>query len=247
MGAGGPDGFARPIYDLIKMKINKVHAADRKNHRFFIYHDSNNWHGPFERLTSENPLPSEFVNNPCDDLNHACLFMREVRQKLIAKDEKRGKAMIFHLLIPSWSKLQIKEPLHFPEDLYPLQIEGLKHKGKDQVELNLPAAPAGLLHGVSNVLDANNWNTIARGTSVAVTGPTVGWGINGACLALGVGVGTVTGLGVLLAVPIWWTAASYTMVPAAEAIDNTIYDALCEEDPRVLGSKERFHVPRWHR
>ncbi|KAL4768260.1 hypothetical protein BDW60DRAFT_219870 [Aspergillus nidulans var. acristatus] len=244
MGAGGPDGFARPIYDLIKLKIDNVNAAERKNHRFFIYHDSSNWQPAFARLTSENPLPSEFINNPCDDLDHVCLFMREVRQNLLAKDEKSGKGIIFHLLIPSWSKLQIKEPLHFPEDLYPLQIEGLKHGGKNQVELNLPAAPAGLLHGVSNVLDPNNWNTIAEGAGAAVTLPAVGWGVNGACLALGIFAGTLIGGGALLAIPLWVGTAPFAMSKSAPVIHETIYDALCEEDPRVLGSKERLHMPR---
>lgn len=243
MGASGPDGFARPVYDLIRMKINKINAADRENHRFFIYHNSNTWHQAFERLTGENPLPPEFINNPCDDLDHACLFMREVRQKLLAKDEKRGKGMKFHLLIPSWSKLQIKEPLHFPEDLYPLQIEGLKHNGSNQVELSLPAAPPGLLHGVSNVLDPNNWNAIAEGTGVAVTAPAVGWGVNGACLALGLGVGTLTGAGLLLALPLWMGTAPFAMGKSAPVIQETIYDALREEDPRVLGSNERLRMP----
>ncbi|KAI9925979.1 hypothetical protein ASPWEDRAFT_37886 [Aspergillus wentii DTO 134E9] len=244
MGAGGPEGFARPIYDLIKMKVNKVDVADRKNHRFFLYHDSNNWHHIFERLTSENPLPPEFINNPCDDLDHACLFMREVRQKLIAKDEKRGKGITFHLVIPSWSKLQIKEPLHFPEDLYPLQIEGLKHGGKNQVELNLPAAPAGLLHGVSNVLDPNNWNTIAGGASAAVTLPAVGWGVNGISLAISLGVGTLTGVGPLLAMPLWVGTAPFAMGMSAPIIHETVHNALHEEDPRVLGSTERLHIRR---
>lgn len=244
MGAGGPDGFARPIYDLIETKINKLDAADRKNHRFFIYHNSNNWHHVFDRLTRENPLPSEFINNPCDDLDHACLFMREVRQKLIAKDEKRGKDITFHLVIPSWSKLQIKEPLHFPEDLYPLQIEGLKHGGEYQVQLNLPAAPAGLLHGVSNVLDPNNWNRIAEGAGVAVALPAVGWGVNGACLAGSLFVGAFTGVGPLLAMPLWMGTASVALTPSAEFIHGNIHDALCEEDPRVLGSNERLHRHR---
>lgn len=246
MGAGGPDGFSRPIYDLIKMKINKVDATDRKNHRFFIYHNSNNWHHVFERLTSENPLPSEFINNPCDDLDHVCLFMREIRQKLLAKDEKRGKGIKFHLVIPSWSKLQIKEPLHFPEDLYPLQIEGMKHSGKNQVELNLPAAPDGLLHGVSNVLDPNNWNAIAGGASIAVTMPTVGWGVNGACLAVSLFAGAVTGAGPLLAMPLWMGSGPYCMSKSAPYIQENIHDVLCEEDPRVLGSEERLHMPRRH-
>ncbi|KAF4279521.1 hypothetical protein KXW14_006381 [Aspergillus fumigatus] len=211
MGASGPDGFARPVYDLIRMKINKINAADRENHRFFIYHNSNTWHQAFERLTGENPLPPEFINNPCDDLDHACLFMREVRQTLLAKDEKRGKGMIFHLLIPSWSKLQIKEPLHFPEDLYPLQIEGLKHNGK--------------------------------GTGVAFTAPAVGWEVNGACLALGLGVGTLTGAGLLLALLLWMGTAPFAMGKSAPVIQETIYDALREEDPRVLGSNERLRMP----
>ncbi|KAH1466479.1 hypothetical protein KXX13_001175 [Aspergillus fumigatus] len=211
MGASGPDGFARPVYDLIRMKINKINAADRENHRFFIYHNSNTWHQAFERLTGENPLPPEFINNPCDDLDHACLFMREVRQTLLAKDEKRGKGMIFHLLIPSWSKLQIKEPLHFPEDLYPLQIKGLKHNGK--------------------------------GTGVAVTAPAVGWEVNGACLALGLGVGTLTGAGLLLALLLWMGTAPFAMGKSAPVIQETIYDALREEDPRVLGSNERLRMP----
>ncbi|KAL4993444.1 hypothetical protein BDV10DRAFT_198336 [Aspergillus recurvatus] len=236
MGAGGPDGFARPIYDLINMKISKIDRADRKSHRFFIYHDSNNWHPAFDRLTRENPLPLEFVNNPSDDLD----------QMLVAKDPKQGKAIMFHLLIPSWSKLQIKEPLHFHEGLYPLRTEGLKYGGKDQVELNLPAAPDGLLRGVANVLDAESWNKIARGTSTVVTGPAVGWGVNGACLAAGLGVGAFTGAGLLLAMPLWTVCAPFAMKKSAPVIEETIYNALCEEEPGVLGSNERLHRPARH-
>jgi hypothetical protein len=240
MGAGGPDGFARPIYDLIKLKISKIDPADQANHCFFIYHDSTNWHPAFERLTSQNPLPVEFINNPCDDLDYSCLFMRDVRQKLLENDKKKGKTIKFYLLISSWSKLQIKEPLHFPEDLYPLQIEGLKHSGENQVKLNLPAAPVGLLHGVSNVLDADHWNKIAGNVGAAVTAPAYGWGVNGACLAVSLGVGTLTGLGPLLAIPMWVGIAPFAMGKTSPIIEGTIYDALCEEDPRVLGSKERL-------
>ncbi|KAL3442258.1 hypothetical protein BJX65DRAFT_321640 [Aspergillus insuetus] len=185
MGAGGPDGFARPIYDLIKLKISKIDPADQANHRFFIYHDSTNWHPAFERLTSQNPLPVEFIDNPCDDLDHSCLFMRDVK-------------------------------------------------------LNLPAAPVGLLHGVSNVLDADHWNKIAGNVGAAITAPAYGWGVNGACLAVSLGVGTLTGLGPLLAIPMWVGIAPFAMGKTSPIIEGTIYDALCEEDPRVLGSKKRL-------
>jgi hypothetical protein len=109
--------------------------------------------------------------------------------------------------------------------------------------LNLPAAPAGLLHGVSNVLDPHNWNTIAGGASAAVTLPAVGWGVNGVCLALSLGVGTLTGVGPLLAMPLWM-GAPFAMGKSAPFIHETIHEALREEDPRVLGSKERLHMPR---
>ncbi|KAL4806402.1 hypothetical protein BDV18DRAFT_160471 [Aspergillus unguis] len=129
---------------------------------------------------------------------------------------------MFHLVIPSWSKLRILEPLHFPEDLYPLQIEGMTDDGKGLVELNLPSAPPGLLYDVENVFDPNNWDKIAGGASI------------------GIGVGAVTGLGVLATIPIWWGAGAWAMEKAESAIGNTIYEALREEAPRVLGSNERL-------
>lgn len=240
-GAGGPDGFARPVYDFINKKINEIDPEERKNHRFFVYHDSTNWHPAFDRLTRENPLPPEFVNIPSDNLDHMCLFMREVRQQLMARDPQRGKAMVFHLLIPSWAKLRIKEPLHFPKDLYPLHIEGVTHGGKAQVELNLPAAPRGLLQGVANVLDPKNWNLIAEGTSLGV-GMTTHFGVSGAFLGLGVGVASLTGIGTLVlpilfgsGLPGLW--ASSKAVPACV---NATYDSLREEAPRVLGSNQRL-------
>ncbi|KAL3462195.1 hypothetical protein BJX64DRAFT_299615 [Aspergillus heterothallicus] len=243
-GAGGPDGFARPVYDFITKKINAINQKERRNHRFFVYHDSTNWHPAFARLTRETPLAPEFVNQPSDNLDHVCLFMREVRQQLIAMDADRGTAITFHLLIPSWTNIRIKEPLHFPDDLYPLQVEGVTNGGKGQVELNLPAAPAGLLHGVENVLDPNNWNKIAGGTSLGITLPTVGWGVNGACLGLGLWVGAATGIGLLAAVPIWWGVGSWSMMNTAPALENAIYDALCEEPPRILGSNNRLESRR---
>lgn len=92
-------------------------------------------------------------------------------------------------------------------------------------------------------MNPNNWNAIAEGTGVAVTAPAVGWEVNGACLALGLGVGTLTGAGLLLALLLWMGTAPFAMGKSAPVIQETIYDALREEDPRVLGSNERLRMP----
>ncbi|KAK9485195.1 hypothetical protein V1527DRAFT_483286 [Lipomyces starkeyi] len=243
-GGGGPDGFARPVYDFIQKRINDIDQAKRDNHRFFVYHPDTNWYGAFHRLIRENPLPPEFCAK-ADNLDTVCLFMQDIRRRLVEESD-RGKGIVFHLLIPSWYSVSIKEPLHFPANLYPLRVEGEKHKGKELVELNLPTAPAGLLHGVANVLDPKSLNKIARGATIATAGPVVGWGINGACLALGLFVGAATGLGALVAIPVWAGTAMPAMSRTSPYIEKAVYNALCEDAPRVLGSKERLDIAGRH-
>lgn len=238
-GASGPDGFARPVYDFIQMKIDEIAPEHRNNHRFFVYHRDTNWYGAFHRLIRENSLPPEFCFK-AHDLDRICLFMRAVRQELLEEDSEHGKHVIFHLLIPSWYKISIKEPLHFPDDLYPLHIEGQKHMGKALVELNLPAAPGGLLIDVANVLDPKNLNKIAEGVTIGTTLPAMGWGLNGACLAAGLGLGALTGLGLFVAIPVWLGTAVPAMSVSGRVMAETVYNALCEEAPRVLGSNERL-------
>ncbi|GFF69676.1 hypothetical protein IFM47457_05776 [Aspergillus lentulus] len=164
-GSGGPNGFAQHVYDLIVTKINDVDEDNRKNHRFFVYNPDTIWYPAFTRLTQEKPLPREYLDKG-DNLDHMCLFMREVRTKLNGADPEHAKDVVFHLLIPSWYRLGFRMPLHFPEDLYPLQIEGLKNAGgKEVVEMNLPEAPVGLLHGVANV--PRHWDKTAEVASAA--------------------------------------------------------------------------------
>ncbi|PLB44400.1 hypothetical protein P170DRAFT_503110 [Aspergillus steynii IBT 23096] len=168
-GSGGPNGFAQHVYDLVKTKILDIHEAKRESHRFFIYNPDTMWYPAFGRLTRDNPLPPQFVDKG-DHLDHICLFMREARTKLNEADPEHGRDITFHLLIPTWQKLGFREPFHFPEDLYPLQIEGLKNGGgKEMVEMNLPEAPIGLLHGVANALDPRYWNKIAEGATTAAS------------------------------------------------------------------------------
>ncbi|RAH67262.1 uncharacterized protein BO66DRAFT_413656 [Aspergillus aculeatinus CBS 121060] len=71
--------------------------------------------------------------------------------------------------------------------------------------------------------------------------PAVGWGAIGACLALGVGVGALTGLGALVAVPIWFATAPKAIEKTHSVICPAVYDALREEAPRILGSTQRLY------
>jgi hypothetical protein len=87
--------------------------------------------------------------------------MQSIRE--VMNDESGGgKDVVFHLLVPAWSSILTKEPLHFPGNLQPFYVEAQKYKGKSLVEFNLPAAPQGLLNEVANILDARGWNTTAE-------------------------------------------------------------------------------------
>ena len=61
---------------------------------------------------------------------------------------------------------------------------------------------------------------VAGGVSTAITLPLVGWGVNGACLAIGIGLGTLTGLGFLIAVPVWFGTSPPAMSRAAPVHQN---------------------------
>ncbi|CVL09107.1 uncharacterized protein FMAN_14253 [Fusarium mangiferae] len=235
-GASGPDGFARPVYDFILKSISDIDPRERHMHRFFVFHPDTNWYGAFHRLLGKNRLPAEFCAK-ADNLDTICRFMQDIRKTLI-EESSAGRKVVFHLLIPSWYTIHIREPLHFPASLHPLRVKGEKHKGKELVEMNLPAAPANMLNGVANVLDPKYSNRIAKATSLAVTLPAVGWGVNGACLALGIGLGTLTGLGALVTVPVWIGTAMPAMSVTAPVMLDTIHSTLREGPARILGSKD---------
>jgi hypothetical protein len=160
-GSGGPNGFAQHVYNFINGKTLDIVEAERNKHRFFVFNPDTIWYPAFGELVRENPLPPQFVDKG-QKLDHMCLFMREVRTKLNEAEPEHGKDVTFHLLMPSWQQLAFKMPLHFPEDLYPLRIEGLTNSGgKEMVRMNLPCAPSDLLDDVANDLDAKGWNKLA--------------------------------------------------------------------------------------
>ena len=241
-GSGGSAGFAQHVYDFIRGEIDKIGHAQRRAHRIFVFSPDTNWYPAFHRLIRQHALPPIFCAKS-DDLDALCLYMLDVREQL--KSELAVEQdVIFHLLIPSWYCISIKEPLHFPDALQPLQVVTLKHKGKALVEMNLPQAPAGMLRGVANVLDPNGSNKLASCVSVGTTLPVVGWGVNGVCLAVGVAVGSATGLGMLIGAPIWAACSMPAMMKTAPMIEDAVYDALCEEPARILGSDGRLEELR---
>ena len=255
-GATGPDGFAQPVYDFIVRCINKAHGGDRRKldkHRFFVFHPGTTWYGAFERLISRNPLPTHFCAKS-DNLDKICQLMQEYRERLMSESE-HGKDVIFHLLIPTWYQISYPEPLHFPECLYPLHVEGETYKDKCLVTFNLPAAPDRLLVDVSNVTDPYNWCQIAQTISGISKAITMGWGVNGICAAAGFGAGVVTGLGPVIMIPLWFggflTLNQKLSPEVGSFMEENVYRNLCEQDPRVLGSTARLHITsrqrRWYR
>lgn len=251
-GATGPDGFAQPVYDFIMRCINKAHGGDHRkldNHRFFVFHPGSTWYGAFERLILRNPLPPQFCAKS-DNLDKICQFMQEYRESLVSKSD-HGKEVVFHLLMPTWYHVSYPEPLHFPECLYPLYVEGETYKDKDLVTLNLPAAPDGLLVDVSNVTDPNYWCQIAQTIESISTAVTMGWGVNGACLAAGLGAGVLTGLGPFVMIPVWFggfVTLGTKLGPKVESfMEENVYYNLCEQDPRILGSTARLRITRWQK
>jgi hypothetical protein len=246
-GSSGDYGFARHVYDFVQMKIDGVEDDDEKHHCFFVYHPDTNWYPAFRRLVRQNPLPPSFCGKS-DNLDKLCQYMQSLRESNTPVDIKADKKArdeikvntIFHVLIPAWAPIAILEPLHFPQDLQPLLVEGLCHQGRPYVALNLPAAPRHLLNGVLNVLDPSQANARAEIVSGLTAVVASGWGANGAALALGMGVASIVGGGPFVFIPLWIAGGFTTMPVVGEYVQRTVYESLAEERPRVLGSNDRI-------
>ncbi|KAH6972609.1 hypothetical protein EDB80DRAFT_693501 [Ilyonectria destructans] len=172
-----------------------------------------------------------------NDLDSLCACMKVARRSLAVDSQ-----VVFHLLIPAWYEIYVKVPLHFPDELQPLRIVGPKHGGKPLVSFNLPRAQNYSLDGISNVLDPEGCNTkaeIATGVTFLVGG---GLGTNGACLAAGLGIGAMTGLGALIAMPFWLGSFITVGAPVAATAAGALDEMLREEPPRILGSDIQLEV-----
>jgi hypothetical protein len=141
--SAGMPGFAQHVYDFIEMRTAECEGY---THRFFVFHPGTIWYPAFRKLRLQTPLPATYCAKS-NNMESLVQLMQQMRAKMANKD------VVFHLLMPAWAPISFVKPLHLPEDLQPLCIEGLEHNGTPYVSVNLPWAPAGLLHGVANILD----------------------------------------------------------------------------------------------
>ncbi|KAL1621134.1 hypothetical protein SLS54_005628 [Diplodia seriata] len=141
LGINSCRGFAKHVYDLIRMKTDETRGT---NDKYFIYHADNFWYPAFHGMVERSGgLPSSFCMMS-NSLDHLCRHMASLRSEGLEDAP-------FHLLMPAWDNVPLDdEPLHFPKELQPLIIEGATFNGRPFVTMNIPRASKGLLSGVAN-------------------------------------------------------------------------------------------------
>lgn len=256
-GSGGPDGFAQHVYDLIRMRIDEV--GNLQDHRFFVSHRNTDWYPAFHKLIKQRQLPVSFCARS-DNLDGIVLSMLSMREHLTATlGDERSKEITFHLLMPTSKSVYFEAPLHFPDDLAPLRVEGEISNGQADVHMNLPRAPKDLLHGVENVLGSELRTAVARGTGTAATVglfSVFGRGTMAAAQAMAAlarvtAIAARTTAAVTTTPPVAIPVASTSFTETSYAIKNggmkrikrmgeAVHDLIAEERPRILGSNERL-------
>jgi hypothetical protein len=124
-------GLAKQVYHHLGLLLR----GEGRTHCVFMYHPENDWYPDFENLIQQGDLPANFCGIS-DNLDALCAWMRVVREQLMANTED-GKDLIFRLCIPTYQNLAILEPIMFPKEIYPLQVEGLLPNGPF-IGLNIP-------------------------------------------------------------------------------------------------------------
>jgi hypothetical protein len=136
-----PETFAKQVYRCIKTMAKDT--RDSPEHFYFVYHPDNDWHGAFDELVENKPLPASYFGmSNCLDL--LCVWMQFLRNSF-ARNGKWGKRAVFHLLVPAYHPLVIEEALEFSERLHPLRIHGLVNGGNRYVKMNLHDAKPNML------------------------------------------------------------------------------------------------------
>ncbi|KAG7294410.1 hypothetical protein NEMBOFW57_004481 [Staphylotrichum longicolle] len=140
VGLEAPRKFARQVHMTIKEQMASTPAGDAHD-IFFLYHPDTNWHGEFLHIVKRHPLPANFLGMS-ENLDAIVIWMLFLRRQL---GDKLKKAR-FHLVIPAYRPMLVKDPLIFPEALYPLTIRGLVHNSKPLVWFGLPTIDGVPLH-----------------------------------------------------------------------------------------------------
>ncbi|OJD35415.1 uncharacterized protein BKCO1_170007 [Diplodia corticola] len=165
LGINRPGGFAEHVYDLVRMKADETRGADDK---YFVYHPDDFWHPAFHSLAERNGgLPASF-GMKSNDLDQICLHMQALRSTLLEDAP-------FHLLIPTWDRLVLSEPLHFPKELQPLCIEGVTYDSQPLVTMNVPRAPRYLLRGVKNEVESEESAKFRAKCAIIAALAAIGW------------------------------------------------------------------------
>lgn len=114
----------------------------------------------------------------------------------------------------------------------------MKHRGKEFVSFNLPAAPEDLLHGVKNDLDPRRLIMAAHGAEIIAHRGSY-FAINATVTTTAAEAALVIG-GPFLAVPVAF-AGWFGSLLASEWAGQQLYEYIAEENPRILESDERLH------
>ncbi|PVH68353.1 hypothetical protein DL98DRAFT_378513, partial [Cadophora sp. DSE1049] len=143
-GLEAPEIFAKQVYRYIRTMTQDT--RDSPEHFYFVYHPDNDWHGAFGELVERRPLPASYFGM-CNSLDMLCVWMQFIRNAFV-RNGKWGKRVVFHLLIPAYRSLVIKEPFKFSESLQPLRIHGFIAGGDSYVKMNLYGAEENMLDGI---------------------------------------------------------------------------------------------------
>ncbi|KAK9622292.1 hypothetical protein V6Z98_006966 [Aspergillus fumigatus] len=218
--------FAAQVDKTIRYETGSAASSD--GHLYFLYHPDTDWHAEFFDRVSRKPLPTTFLGMS-ENLDSLVVWMLFLRQHLGQKKKKTW----FHLIIPAYRPMLIKEPLIFPEELYPLSITGYIHDSKPYVWFDLPTVD----DVPSDQFDIRHIGNLSRPPSawrdVAVAGMTVG----GPALTFGavVGASALSAAAAPIVAPAVMVAGLYGTFAARRAFEG--------DTPRVLGQAPESASP----
>lgn len=156
IGLDAPHKFARHVSDYIRGNTSEIRSRDFR-HLYFLYHPDTDWHGEFNTIVTRHELSSAFLGMS-ESLEALCDWMAYIRALLKEKlGRKASEHTRFHLFIPSYRPLAIKQPLNFDNRLFPLTIHGHIHDSQQRVWLNIP----GLEDFEPGTIDLDNIGNIA--------------------------------------------------------------------------------------
>lgn len=113
--------------------------ASEPEHYFFIYHPANDWQPKFFetlRKKAKQGIVLKRFMGLSENLHIICWWMKAIRDWIHTHRPEQLQPE-FHLLMPAYRSVFIVEKCTFPEELYPLAIEGQTDASGPYVQLNL--------------------------------------------------------------------------------------------------------------